>query len=99
MADDHAYGLTSMQRDALLVIQEMLDLTGTAPSIEELRQELDLSSRSQVHRVLRCLRDRGYVTWLKSTARSITVVHRIPYPPELAFEFAPPAPASEGVCP
>ncbi|HEX3884781.1 MAG TPA: hypothetical protein VHW66_19160 [Stellaceae bacterium] len=100
MADDHAYGLTRLQRDCLLVIQEIVDTTGAAPSIEELRQELDLKSRSQAQRLLRCLRERGYLTWPDSAARSITVLHRIPYPDDFLFEVVRPADSSaEGARP
>jgi SOS-response transcriptional repressor LexA len=78
------YGLTPLQRDALLVIQEIGD-TGSMPSYEELKVELGLSSKSSVQFVLKSLRARGYIDWISQHSRSLRVLQRIEAPEEPMF--------------
>lgn len=77
-------GLTRLQRDTLLVIQE-LSADGVAPSITEIAAALSCGSRSLVHGVLGRLRDRGYIAWRRAEARSITVLRALPMPEEPAI--------------
>jgi SOS-response transcriptional repressor LexA len=82
--DDKPYGLTTLQRDALLVIQELSN-SGATPSHVELQAELGLSNKSSVHNVLEGLRARGYVDWMHYRSRSLRVLRRIPTPEEVEF--------------
>lgn len=76
------YGLTAAQRDALLIIQEWMLRYRCPPSLEELRAELGLASRSGALRLIACLERRGYVRRYARRARSLLVLTPIPMPPE-----------------
>ncbi len=77
-------GLTAIQRDALLIIQE-LSAGGVAPTYDEIARELDIV-KSNAHRVVARLVERGFVAFRKGSQRSIVVLRPIPMPdPEAAF--------------
>ena len=81
------YGLTRTQYDALCIIQELIDTTGIAPSYQEIADELGYTNRGQVPKILRALKERGYIDYLPRRARSISLSRRVPYPPELVGEI------------
>lgn len=91
MAEDLPYGLTRLQRDTLLIVQELTELDGIAPTLAEIQHELCASSRGRVHHVLVCLRDRGFVDWLPCLPRSLVVRRPIPVPASITEAFAPTA--------
>lgn len=84
--------LTQLQHDALAVIQELVDFEGRPPTIETLREELGLGTRSQVHQLLVRLKERGFIDWTPGAARSVRLLRRIPMPdfarPELEVTLA-----------
>lgn len=65
-------GLTRIQADMLEAIRSR-QVEGVGPSYEELREDLGLSSKSEVQRALRALRERGYVNWMPGRARSLSI--------------------------
>lgn len=78
------YGLTTLQRDTLLVIQELSEV-GWAPSVREVMHELGHASPSVTHGTITNLRDRGYIRWIAGRDRSIHVLKPIQMPEESEF--------------
>jgi repressor LexA len=66
--------LTAKQRELLLYIQERLGATGVSPSFDEMREALDLKSKSGVHRLISALEERGFIRRLPNRARALEVV-------------------------
>ncbi|WP_412058624.1 transcriptional repressor LexA [Bartonella sp. DGB2] len=69
--------LTPKQYDLLLFISQRLKETGIPPSFEEMKQELGLSSKSGVHRLITALVERGFIRRLPNRARAIEIL-RLP---------------------
>lgn len=69
--------LTKKQRELLLYIHDRLKQEGVAPSFEEMKEALDLKSKSGIHRLITSLVERGYLQRLPNRARAIDVV-RLP---------------------
>ena len=78
--------LTSKQHELLLFINERLNRSGVSPSFDEMREALDLKSKSGVHRLISALEERGFIRRLPNRARALEVL-KLP-------ESAAPAPAS-----
>jgi repressor LexA len=66
--------LTSKQHELLLFIHERLGETGISPSFEEMKEALDLKSKSGVHRLISALEERGFIRRLANRARALEVV-------------------------
>jgi len=66
--------LTAKQRDLLLFIRHRLDQDGVSPSFDEMREALDLKSKSGVHRLISALEERGFIRRLPNRARALEVV-------------------------
>ena len=66
--------LTSKQRELLLFINRRLGETGVSPSFDEMREALDLKSKSGVHRLISALEERGFIRRLPNRARALEVV-------------------------
>jgi repressor LexA len=66
--------LTAKQRELLLFIHEKLGETGVSPSFDEMREALDLKSKSGVHRLISALEERGFIRRLPNRARALEVV-------------------------
>ena len=66
--------LTAKQRELLLFIKERLGETGVSPSFDEMREALDLKSKSGVHRLISALEERGFIRRLPNRARALEVV-------------------------
>ena len=66
--------LTVKQRELLLFIDERLRATGVSPSFDEMREALDLKSKSGVHRLISALEERGFIRRLPNRARALEVV-------------------------
>lgn len=66
--------LTSKQRELLLFIQDRLNQGGVAPSFDEMKDALDLKSKSGIHRLISGLVERGYLKRLPNRARALEVV-------------------------
>ena len=66
--------LTAKQRELLLFIDERLTSTGISPSFDEMREALDLKSKSGVHRLISALEERGFIRRLPNRARALEVL-------------------------
>ena len=66
--------LTSKQHELLLFINKRLNETGVSPSFDEMREALDLKSKSGVHRLISALEERGFIRRLANRARALEVL-------------------------
>lgn len=66
--------LTAKQRELLIFIQVRLEETGISPSFEEMKEALDLKSKSGVHRLISALEERGFIRRLPNRARALEVL-------------------------
>ena len=80
--------LTRKQHELLLYIDARLSETGISPSFEEMKEALDLKSKSGVHRLISALVERGFIRRLPNRARALEVL-KIPEANKGAAEKAP----------
>jgi repressor LexA len=66
--------LTTKQHELIRFIQERLEQTGVSPSFEEMKDALDLKSKSGVHRLISALEERGFIRRLANRARALEVI-------------------------
>jgi repressor LexA len=66
--------LTAKQRELLLFIDGRLKDGGVSPSFDEMREALELKSKSGVHRLISALEERGFIRRLPNRARALEVV-------------------------
>ena len=66
--------LTAKQHELLLFINTRLNESGVSPSFDEMREALDLKSKSGVHRLISALEERGFIRRLPNRARALEVV-------------------------
>ena len=66
--------LTQKQKDLLLFIHERLQKAGVPPSFDEMKDALDLKSKSGIHRLITALVERGFIRRLPHRARAIEVI-------------------------
>jgi repressor LexA len=66
--------LTTKQKELLAFIHARLQETGVPPSFEEMKEALDLQSKSGVHRLIMALEERGFIRRLPHRARAIEVI-------------------------
>ncbi len=66
--------LTRKQHELLQYIHERLSETGVSPSFEEMKEALDLKSKSGVHRLISALEERGFIRRLPNRARALEVL-------------------------
>jgi repressor LexA len=66
--------LTAKQRELLLFIDGRLKECGISPSFDEMREALDLKSKSGVHRLISALEERGFIRRLPNRARALEVL-------------------------
>lgn len=69
--------LTKKQLDLLEFIHKRVTRDGVPPSFDEMKEALDLRSKSGIHRLITALEERGYIRRLAHRARAIEVV-RLP---------------------
>ena len=74
--------LTAKQRELLQFITVRLEDSGISPSFEEMKEALDLKSKSGVHRLISALEERGFIRRLPNRARALEVIRQ----PEHAAE-------------
>ena len=72
--------LTAKQHELLNFIHDRLSATGVSPSFDEMREALDLKSKSGVHRLISALEERQFIRRLPNRARALEVVRM----PEIA---------------
>jgi repressor LexA len=66
--------LTAKQRELLLFINQRLAATGVSPSFDEMKEALNLKSKSGIHRLVTGLAERGFIRRLPHRARALEVV-------------------------
>ena len=66
--------LTAKQHELLLFIDDRLKESGISPSFDEMREALDLRSKSGVHRLISALEERGFLRRLANRARALEVL-------------------------
>ena len=66
--------LTKKQRNLLLFINKKLRASGVSPSYEEMKQSLNLKSKSGIHRLISALEERGFIRRLAHKARALEVI-------------------------
>jgi len=97
--------LTRKQHELLCFINDRLQETGVSPSFEEMKEALDLKSKSGVHRLISALEERNFIRRLPNRARALEVVRlpeglgKAPAAPAAAAKAsaAPPKAANENV--
>ena len=79
--------LTPKQQELLSFIHNRLEEGGVSPSFEEMKDALDLRSKSGIHRLINALEERGFIRRLPNRARALEVLklpdamHRAPAAP------------------
>ena len=81
--------LTKKQRELLLFINQRLTATGVSPSFDEMKDALNLRSKSGIHRLISGLEERGFIRRLPHRARALEVL-------KLPEESAAPAGGERG---
>ena len=66
--------LTAKQHELLSFIHERLGRTGVSPSFDEMREALELKSKSGVHRLISALEERQFIRRLPNRARALEVL-------------------------
>lgn len=84
--------LTPKQHELLLFIEKHLRETGCSPSFEEMKEALDLRSKSGIHRLISALEERGFLRRHKHRARALEVI-------KLPQDMAPESVAPKGFAP
>ena len=78
--------LTRKQHELLMFIHERIKEGGVSPSFDEMKEALDLASKSGIHRLITALEERGFLRRLPHRARALEVVKL----PQQATPAAPP---------
>ena len=66
--------LTKKQKNLLLFINKKLRTSGISPSYEEMKESLNLKSKSGIHRLISALEERGFIRRLPHKARALEVI-------------------------
>jgi repressor LexA len=66
--------LTRKQHELLMFIHERIKECGVSPSFDEMKEALDLASKSGIHRLITALEERGFVRRLPHRARALEVI-------------------------
>ncbi|WP_230481798.1 transcriptional repressor LexA [Sphingomonas sp. Leaf21] len=82
--------LTAKQHELVCFINDRLKETGVSPSFEEMKEALDLKSKSGVHRLISALEERHFIRRLPNRARALEVL-RMPDRPEKPVGAATPS--------
>lgn len=78
--------LTRKQHELLMFIHERIKESGVSPSFDEMKEALDLASKSGIHRLITALEERGFIRRLAHRARALEVVKL----PQQATTASPP---------
>lgn len=78
--------LTTKQKELLLFIHERIKADGVSPSFDEMKEALNLASKSGIHRLIVALEERGFIRRLPNRARALEVLKM----PDAATSAAPP---------
>ncbi|MCH2459341.1 MAG: repressor LexA, partial [Henriciella sp.] len=66
--------LTNKQKELLLFIHERIKRDGVSPSFDEMKEALNLASKSGIHRLITALEERGFIKRLANRARALEVI-------------------------
>jgi repressor LexA len=66
--------LTRKQHELLMFIHERMKEAGIPPSFDEMKDALDLRSKSGIHRLITALEERGFIRRLPNRARALEVI-------------------------
>ena len=66
--------LTKKQRNLLIFINKKIRSTGISPSYDEMKDSLNLKSKSGIHRLISALEERGFIKRLAHKARALEVI-------------------------
>jgi repressor LexA len=69
--------LTRKQHELLVYVHQTLQRTGVSPSFDEMKEALQLKSKSGIHRLITALEERGFIRRLAHRARALEVM-RLP---------------------
>ncbi len=102
--------LTVKQRELLLFIHQRIQETGVSPSFDEMKEALDLASKSGIHRLITALEERGFLRRLPNRARALEVIKlpdsvsgnarrpKAPFKPSIvSSDMAPEPPANDSI--
>jgi repressor LexA len=78
--------LTRKQHELLMFIHERIKESGVSPSFDEMKDALNLASKSGIHRLITALEERGFIRRLAHRARALEVTKL----PQQATAAAPP---------
>lgn len=84
--------LTRKQQELLFFIHERLKESGVPPSFDEMKEALDLASKSGIHRLIIALEERGFIRRLPNRARALEVI-------KLPDSYNPAVPQRKGFSP
>lgn len=89
--------LTKKQHELLCFINDRLEATGISPSFEEMKEALELKSKSGIHRLISALEERGFLRRLPNRARALEILKLpegvVSEKPSNVAQFAPRAEA------
>ncbi|WP_375255326.1 transcriptional repressor LexA [Yoonia sp.] len=80
--------LTNKQRDLLNFIHQRVQRDGVPPSFDEMKEALDLRSKSGIHRLITALEERGFIRRLAHRARALEIV-KLPDAMQIKTGFTP----------
>ncbi len=80
--------LTPKQHELLLFINRRINETGFSPSFDEMKEALNLASKSGIHRLITALEERGFLRRLPHRARALEVI-KLPESAAVAPRAAP----------
>ena len=75
--------LTKKQHELLLMINQQLTEKGVSPSYDEMKDALELRSKSGIHRLIKALEERGFIRRLPFRARALEVLRMPPGTPHI----------------
>ncbi len=88
--------LTRKQHDLLTFINGRLSVYGVAPSFDEMKDALNLKSKSGIHRLITALEERGFIRRLPHRARALEILR---LPDQVAATVAEPVAVDKGFSP
>jgi repressor LexA len=89
--------LTAKQRELLQFIHDRLRQSGVSPSFDEMREALDLKSKSGVHRLISALEERQFIRRLPNRARALEVIKMPEVAPTVQAPRATPVAANDTI--
>lgn len=81
--------LTRKQHELLRFIHERVKESGVPPSFDEMKEALDLKSKSGIHRLITALEERGFIRRLPNRARALEVIKLPDQGPTTRGRFSP----------